>query len=47
MCYTMGKHFTLLSVDYQNGEMQRTLLRVYGLEGGLASIIPIQIGCDR
>jgi allantoin racemase len=46
MCYSMGKHFTLLSVDYQNGEIQRSLLRVYGLEGNLSSIIPIQIDAN-
>ncbi len=47
MCYTMGKHFSLLSVDYQNGEIQRTLLRTYGLEGNLASIIPIHIDANE
>lgn len=46
MCYTMGKHFTLLSVDYQNGEIQRTLLTTYGLAGNLASIIPIHIDAN-
>ncbi len=46
MAYTMGKHFTLLSVDYQNGEIQRDLLKVYGLEGNLASIIPIHIDAN-
>lgn len=46
MAYTMGKHFTLLSVDYQNGEIQRDLLRVYGLDGNLASIIPIHIDAN-
>ena len=46
MAYTMGKHFTLLSVDYQNGEIQRDLLKVYGLDGNLASIIPIHIDAN-
>lgn len=46
LCYTMGKHFSLLSVDYQNGEIQRDLLRLYGLEGNLASIIPIDIDAN-
>jgi allantoin racemase len=47
LCYTMGKHFTLLSVDYQNGEIQRSLLRVYGLDTNLKSIIPIDIDADE
>jgi Asp/Glu/hydantoin racemase len=46
LCYTMGKHFTLLSVDYQNGEIQRDLLRTYGLDGNLASIISIGIDAN-
>jgi allantoin racemase len=46
LCYTMGKHFTLLSVDYQNGEIQRTLLNSYGLDGNLKSIIPIGINAN-
>ena len=46
LCYTMGKHFTLLSVDYQNGEIQRTLLTTYGLAGNLKSIIPIEIDAN-
>ena len=44
--YTMGKHFTLLSVDKQNGEIQRDLLRLYGLERNLVSIIPINIDAN-
>ena len=44
--YTMGKHFTLLAVDSQNGEIQRDLLRQYGLERNLASIIPIHIDAN-
>jgi hypothetical protein len=44
--YTMGKHFTLLSVDKQNGEIQRDLLRLYGLERNLVSIIPIHIDAN-
>jgi Asp/Glu/hydantoin racemase len=46
LAYTMGKHFTLLSVDYQNGEIQRSLLRQYGLDGNLKSIIPIDIDAN-
>jgi allantoin racemase len=46
LCYTMGKHFTLLSVDYQNGEIQRSLLKLYGLDTNLKSIIPIGIDAD-
>jgi allantoin racemase len=44
--YTMGKHFTLLAVDGQNGEIQRDLLRQYGLDRNLASIIPIHIDAN-
>ena len=33
ICYMMGKHFTILSVDYQNGEIQRTLLKTYKKNG--------------
>ncbi len=46
LCYTMGKHFSILSVDYQNGEIQRDLLRLYGLERNLASVIPIHIDAN-
>ncbi len=46
ICYTMGKHFSLLSVDYQDGEIQRTLLKTYGLDGNLASVIPIGIDAN-
>jgi allantoin racemase len=46
MAYTMGKHFSLLSVDYQNGEIQRDLLKVYGLDTNLSSIIPIHIDAN-
>lgn len=46
LAYTMGKHFTLLSVDYQNGQIQRDLLRIYGLDQNLVSIIPIHIDAN-
>ncbi len=46
LAYSMGKHFTLLSVDYQNGQIQRDLLRVYGLDQNLVSIIPIHIDAN-
>ena len=46
LCYTMGKHFTVLSVDYQNGEIQRSLLKQYGLDGNLSSIISIDIDAN-
>jgi Asp/Glu/hydantoin racemase len=46
LCATMGKHFTLLSVDYQNGEIQRSLLKLYGLDTNLKSIIPIDIDAN-
>ena len=46
ICYTMGKHVSLLSVDYQNGEIQRTLLKTYGLDGNLASVVSIGIDAN-
>lgn len=46
LCHMMGKHFTLLSVDYQNGEIQRSLLKLYGLDAALKSIIPINIDAN-
>ena len=46
LCYTFGKHFSLLSVDYQNGEIQRSLLKLYGLDGNLNSILPIHIDAN-
>lgn len=46
LCHMMGKHFTLLSVDYQNGEIQRSLLKLYGLDSALKSIIPIHINAN-
>jgi Asp/Glu/hydantoin racemase len=46
LSYTLGKHFTILSVDYQNGEIQRSLLRLYGLDTNLKSIIPIHIDAN-
>jgi Asp/Glu/hydantoin racemase len=46
ICYTMGKHFSLLSVDYQNGEIQHTLLKTYGLDGNLNSVISIGIDAN-
>lgn len=46
LCYTLGKHFSLLSVDYQNGEIQRSLMTLYGLDTNLKSIIPINIDAN-
>ena len=46
MSQMMGKYFTLLSVDYQNGEIQRSMLKVYGLDANLKSIIPINIDAN-
>ena len=45
-CATMGRHFSLLAVDEQNGEIQRDLLRLYGLERNLVSIIPIHLDAN-
>ena len=45
-CATMGRRFSLLAVDEQNGEIQRDLLRLYGLERNLVSIIPIHLDAN-
>jgi Asp/Glu/hydantoin racemase len=45
-CATMGRRFSLLAVDEQNGEIQRDLLRLYGLERNLVSVIPIHLDAN-
>jgi len=38
LAYQMGRSFSILSVDYQNGQIQKMLLDQYGLGGKLASV---------
>jgi allantoin racemase len=38
LAYQMGRTYSLLAVDYQNGQIQKMLLDVYGLSGKLASV---------
>jgi Asp/Glu/hydantoin racemase len=38
LAHQMGRGFSILSVDRQNGEIQRMLLEMYGLAGRLTSI---------
>ena len=44
--YTMGTRFSLVTVDEQNGRIQRMMLRQYGLEGKLSSLRPIGIDAN-
>lgn len=44
--HMMGARFSLLSVDYQNGEIQRKLLEQYGLAGKLASVRSFDIDAN-
>jgi allantoin racemase len=46
LAYQMGRSFSLLSVDYQNGQIQKMLLDVYGLSGKLASIRSFDIDAN-
>lgn len=46
MAHMMGVRFSLLSVDYQNGEIQRSLLKQYGLDGKLASVRSFDIDAN-
>lgn len=46
LAYQMGRSFSLLSVDYQNGQIQRALLDLYGLSGRLASVRSFDIDAD-
>jgi len=41
-----GGKFSLLSVDYQNGQIQRMLLDVYGLSGKLGSVRSFDIDAN-
>jgi Asp/Glu/hydantoin racemase len=42
----MGRSFSLLAVDYQNGQIQKMLLDVYGLSGKLASVRSFDIDAN-
>jgi allantoin racemase len=47
MAHVMANgEFSLLSVDYQNGQIQRMMLDAYGLSGKLASIRPFCIDAN-
>jgi allantoin racemase len=46
VAHQMGRSFSILSVDRQNGEIQRMLLDVYGLSGKLASIRSFDIDAN-
>lgn len=46
VAHTMGARYSLITVDYQNGEIQRMMLRQYGLESRLASQRPIGIDAN-
>jgi allantoin racemase len=46
LAYQMGRSFSLLSVDYQNGQIQKMLLDIYGLSGKLASIRSFDIDAN-
>jgi allantoin racemase len=46
LAYQMGTKFSILSVDHQNGEIQRMLLTSYGLAGKLASVRSFGIDAD-
>ena len=46
MAYAMGRKYSILSVDYQDGQMMKMVLDMYGLSGKLASIRPFDIDAD-
>ena len=46
VAYAMGTKFSLVSVDDQNGRIQRMMLKQYGLDGKLASHRPIGIDAN-
>ena len=46
LAHTMGHRFSLITVDDQNAEIQRMILRQYGLEGKLASHRSINIDAN-
>ena len=46
MAYAMGTAFSLITVDDQNGRIQRMMLRQYGLDGKCVSHRPIGIDAN-
>ena len=46
IAYTMGTSFSLVTVDDQNGRIQRMMLKQYGLDGKCASHRPIGIDAN-
>ena len=46
LAHAMGTRFSLITVDDQNAEIQRMLLRQYGLDGKLASYRSINIDAN-
>jgi allantoin racemase len=46
LAYQMGRSFSILSVDYQNGQIQKMLLDQYGLGGKLASVRSFDIDAN-
>jgi allantoin racemase len=46
LAYQIGRSFSLLSVDYQNGQIQKMLLDIYRLSGKLASIRSFDIDAN-
>jgi len=44
--YTMGTTYSLISVDDQNGRIQRMMLRQYGLDGKCVSHRPVDIDAN-
>src|SRR5437588_5112759 len=47
LAHQMGRRFSIISVDRQNGEQERMLLDVYGLSGRLASVRPFDIPANE
>ena len=46
VAYTMGTRYSLVTVDDQNGRIQRMMLRQYGLDGKCASHRPVGIDAN-
>jgi allantoin racemase len=47
LAYQMGRSFSIISVDRQNGEQERMLLDLYGLSGKLVSVRPFDIPANE
>jgi len=46
VAHTMARRFSLLSVDYQNGQIQKMMLEQYQLDKGLASVRSFDIDAN-